>query len=307
MFYLVNSIFPNHFSITFKDDFLYTFLEYYLQFIMFSIVFALYKKAINNGNLLRLNQQKLHETEKLNLQLQLQNQELDKQRIEANYNFLRTQINPHFLYNTLGYFYAKVVEYDEKTAEGLNMLTNLMRYSLNNGDAMGRVPLAEEITNLNNYLGLQQLRYGDQLQLIYNNDIEDLGNYKILPHFMLTLVENAFKHGNNSDPKKPLTITIRFENETLYFTVKNFINTAKKAQLSTNTGLANLINRLKSVYKDKHVYNVSNDDTTYEVYMQVSLNTAEDMFEDEEYENSSDFINLIPAKTNTGFNFAAML
>ncbi len=266
-------------------------LVWYCHFFLWAVGYYFLVKNNKTEKLLLQKEKELFEKEKINLNLDIKNQaaeltiktltiknqELEKQKLTAEYNYLRTQINPHFLYNTLSFFYGKVAEHDADSAEGLMMLTNLMRYSLHKGDKQGRMPLALEIENLENFLTLQNLRFGNNLQLSYNREEFEPEPYKILPHLMITLVENAFKHGNNMNPQQPLTITLSLTDDTIYFSVTNLINTANNHIETTKTGLENLTSRLESIYTHKYLYEVTTTATTYQTIMQITLNTTDDI------------------------------
>ncbi len=274
----------------------FNFFEYLLYAIGFAYLRLNYLKEKN----IRLK-------EKENHQLQLDKEQLTNQKIEADYNFLRTQINPHFLYNTLGFFYGKVAPHDELAAEGLLKLTNIMRYSLHEGDELGRVPLEMEIENLENYLDLQQMRFGKQLQLEYDKNVSNTDEYKILPHLMLTLVENAFKHGNNSKPEHPLTISLQFDDTQLLFTVTNCINTAKPNTASTHTGLANMRNRLAAVYKERQQFTTTVNTPLFTATMQIDLTNGKDKLAQDEITDKETYLNEEPGKATGGFGVAAIL
>jgi LytS/YehU family sensor histidine kinase len=149
-----------------------------------------------------------------------------------------------------------------------------MRYSLNQGDSMGMVPVIVEIENLENYIGIQEMRFKESLQLQYEKSFAKDTQYKILPHLLITMVENAFKHGNNSKPYFPLQIRISLIDSRLSVSVKNLINKVQLESLSTKTGLKNMANRLQLVYKNRQKFLTYNNDKIFAVGMIIELDES---------------------------------
>ena len=174
---------------------------------------------------------------------------LHNQKLKIQYDFLKAQINPHFLYNTLSFFYSKTAAIDMETAGGIALLTDIMRYSLQQGEADGKVELEDEVAHLNSYIRLQQMRFNNTLNIEFDNDIET-EKYRILPHVFITLVENAFKHGEVNNPMHPLKISLKEENTKMIFSVKNKIQLNPVINPGTGVGLSNIRNRVKMEYGD---------------------------------------------------------
>ncbi len=248
-----------------------THLYLYFIFTIYSLVFWFYNKMIFKEKYLRQKEAENHQIQTQNLQLELDKEQLSNQKIEADYNYLRTQINPHFLYNTLGFIYTKVAMQDHETGTCVEMLINLMRYSLHKGDAQGRVPLQNEIENVDNYIGLQKIRFGNKLHLEYHKNVPEAAPLKIIPHLLLTIVENAFKHGNNSDPEQPLQISIDVKDDILNFRVINLINQVQVEISSTKTGLQNMEERLAMVYKERQQFSHTVEGNLFMVSLQINL------------------------------------
>ena len=140
--------------------------------------------------------------------LQAQKLQLEAQISQANFNFLKAQINPHFLHNTLNFLYAKSLPYSAELSEGILTLSDIMRYALNQGNQKdGKAPLKDEIEHVQNVIKISQLRFSNQLKV--NFEIE--GNVEgrmIIPFVLITLVENAFKHGDLKNPDYPIDIKV---------------------------------------------------------------------------------------------------
>jgi len=190
---------------------------------------------------------------------------LRSQNLEARYNFLKAQINPHFLYNTLSLFYTRTVRTDKETAEGISLLTDLMRYSLQEGNSNGKVLLRDEVTHLTSYIQLQQMRFGNTLNIQFNMMVEK-DDFLVLPHVLITIVENAFKHGEVNNPQHPLQINLLVKENRFFFSVYNKIRSGLRDLNNTGIGVSNICERLKMEYgealqfiqtSDDHFYNVS--------------------------------------------------
>lgn len=183
-------------------------------------------------------------TEKENLQLKGENLELQNQKLTAEYNYLKSQINPHFLYNTLNYFYAETMLHSPKAAKGIALLSQIMRYSLQPAEADGKVPLADEVLHLNNYLDLQRMRFDDDLRLDCSLPVNIQPGYRILPHLLLTLAENAFKHG---EAGTLILINLEMKGDDMVYIVSNMVKAYTRGT-NTGVGLQNMQNRLAIYY-----------------------------------------------------------
>jgi LytS/YehU family sensor histidine kinase len=200
---------------------------------------------------LRNAEREISDAEKEILQLKNEKLILHNQKLEAEYNHLKAQINPHFLFNTLNTFYSNTARVLPETANGIMLLSDMMRYSLEAGAEDGKVTLHEELKQLKNYIELMQLRYGRKLQIQGNilsdensSTMAEIAHWRILPHLFITIAENAFKHGNK---REPFIINLNINGEQLYFTVKNNI-AMDEPVAGTGIGIRNLTNRLQRIY-----------------------------------------------------------
>ncbi|HEY5825520.1 MAG TPA: histidine kinase [Cyclobacteriaceae bacterium] len=178
--------------------------------------------------------------------------ELKEEKLQSELAFLRSQVNPHFLFNTFNNLYSIAVRSGAKElAQGLSGMAGLMRY-LTYESQVPKVPLSKEVNLIQSYIEIQQLRTGDDLDVFINFRIKnELGNSVIAPVILLPLVENAFKHG--IAPGHPVWIDVQLEmrESKLIFEIRN-----KKVPLehteSNGMGLSNLRKRLALIYPDKH-------------------------------------------------------
>ncbi|MBD0284505.1 MAG: histidine kinase [Flavisolibacter sp.] len=149
--------------------------------------------------------------------LEEQKMQLEVEKSQANFNFLKAQINPHFLHNTLNFLYAKSLPYSPELSEGILTLSDIMRYALSEGNAQdGKPPLKDEIEHVRNVIKINQLRFNNNLNV--HLDVEGVINgATIIPFVLITLVENAFKHGDLKSTEHPIVIKVKVEDKSLYF------------------------------------------------------------------------------------------
>ncbi len=200
--------------------------------------------------------------------LQEQKLQLEAQISQANFNFLKAQINPHFLHNTLNFLYAKSLPYSAELSEGILTLSDIMRYALSQGNQKeGKAPLKDEIEHVNNVIKISQLRYSQQLKV----NFEVSGNTEgkmIIPFVLITLVENAFKHGDLKNPDYPIDIKANVQGDRLYFYCRNKKKAGPK-QLSTGIGLDNIRQRLNLAYGENYRYLVNDEPDFYTVELTI--------------------------------------
>jgi hypothetical protein len=192
----------------------------------------------------------------------------EKSLFEANLAFLKSQINPHFLFNSLNFLYAQVYPHSEPAAKGILLLADTMRYALHENIA-GKVPLSQEVQHLHNYIAMNQLRYHQQLQVQF----EVVGSDQfvlILPLVLITFVENCFKHGELADPAHPLRIELVLEPGRLTFQTHNRKRHGPKENRA-GIGLANTRARLDLVYPGRHCLTITDAPDFYTCHLTLEL------------------------------------
>ena len=197
--------------------------------------------------------------------------ELERKNNESNLALLRTQINPHFLFNTLNNIDTLIHFNQTKASKSLNMLSDIMRYMLMDAKS-DRVELQSEIEHLENYLSLEQLRLKNEKFLNYS--ISGIASgIRIAPMIMIPFVENAFKHSVDSTIEDGIIIKIAIENDLLNFTCDNHFD-----KLDTDNdkvhgiGLNTVKKRLDLIYKDKYKLLINSDSFVYKVKLEIKLN-----------------------------------
>ena len=209
---------------------------------------------------------------KENLEIALRLQNMEHEKVIAEKQFLQSQINPHFLYNTLNFFYAKSLSLSPELAESVLLLSNIMRYSLEQKEnSSGMIFLEDEIEHINNVIKINQFRFNNKLQtqfLVSGNT----KNVRIVPLVLITLVENAFKHGELLNADFPVTIilAINENNQTLNFIVKNKKKTGPK-ETGTGIGLENAKRRLAFVYNGNETLELKDQEELYTAILKLPL------------------------------------
>lgn len=195
----------------------------------------------------QLEVQKRHQQEELRI--------AERSLLEANLAFLKNQINPHFLFNSLNFLYAKVYPHSETAARGIVLLAETMRYALHE-ETNGKVMLVQEVRHLHNYIALNQLRFNNQLQIDLQQCLA-IDYLRIAPLVLITFVENCFKHGELTDVSNPLRIRLELEQNRLTFETHNRKRLGPKER-STGIGLANTRQRLDLLYPGRYTLTLDN-------------------------------------------------
>lgn len=198
---------------------------------------------------------------------------LQEEKTKGELHFLKAQINPHLLYNTLSHFYAKAEDFDPDLAKGILKLSEIMRYSLTDSTD-NKVLLADEMAQIRNLIDLHQLRYGGKLFIDFEVNTQNK-EAQIYPLLLLSFVENALKHGQLQDKKYPVKISLKTENNFLLFSTNNRKNKAAMV-ISTNIGLSNIKKRLEILYPKKHTLDIINESENYQCYLTLNLETEDE-------------------------------
>lgn len=177
-------------------------------------------------------------------------------KADANLNFLKSQINPHFLFNALNTLYGTALqEKAERTGEGIQKLGDMMRFMLQE-NVEDKIMLSKDVDYLNNYIALQKLRTSTSADITIETQIEEQNNnLMISPMLLIPFVENAFKHGISLQSPSHIKITLQTSGNTLYFDVHNSIHLKPEndpEKLQSGIGLQNVKQRLALLYPDKH-------------------------------------------------------
>lgn len=194
--------------------------------------------------------------------LEAQKMQLEVDKSQANFKFLKSQINPHFLHNTLNFLYAKSLPYSTELSEGILTLSDIMRYALSEAKGSDdKALLKDEIEHVRNVIKINQLRFSNNLHV--NFEVQGIVNgIEIIPFLLITVVENAFKHGDLQKAENPITIKLTIEHKRLHFYCRNKKKSGPK-EISTGLGLDNIRNRLDFAYGKNYSLKIIEDADFY--------------------------------------------
>lgn len=198
---------------------------------------------------------------------------LQKEKATTELNFLKAQIHPHFLFNTLNNLYSLTLDKSDHAPEVVEKLSDMLDYMLYQCSD-STVAIHKEVSLLQNYIALETIRYGDLLDLVFNQKIEN-AEVEIAPLILLSIVENAFKHGASGNLKNPtIHIDLNVTNAHLYFKVFNTKPTVlKKTQviLKKGMGSANVKRQLDLIYPGRHSLVVEDEQDSYSLVLEIDL------------------------------------
>jgi two-component system, LytTR family, sensor kinase len=196
---------------------------------------------------------------------------LTKEKTDLEIDFLRTQLNPHFLLNSLNNIYSNVYGKDQKTEDSVVLLSDLMKYMLyNKSDAM--IPLQQEIDFIKQYIELEKLKEHKQLQI----DFTVFGNtkdYEIAPLLLINFIENAFKHRDyTAHGVSTVGITVNLNDDIFLFNIKNDHFEKKSESIKAKgIGIQNTIKRLQILYPNRHWLNINTNNNVFAVDLKIQL------------------------------------
>jgi len=198
--------------------------------------------------------------------------ETQKEKLEAELKYLKNQINPHFLFNTINNIYSLVLEKSKKAPDALLKLSDMLNYLLYESNT-DEIHLSKEIQNIQDYIELEKFRYGDKLEVIFNYEVRS-SEIRIPPLLLLPFVENSFKHGAGESLKDSwIHINLNEENHHLTFKVENSIdeNVAIKNEENGGIGLSNIKKRLELMFHNKHKLKTLKSSESFIIILQLDL------------------------------------
>jgi len=185
----------------------------------------------------------------------------------AEIAFLKAQINPHFLFNTLNFVYGDIVGKSDLSGRAILSLTKLLRYSVESTKSESS-SLKKEVEAISEYLTLQKLRFSQKAYVKFEKS-GFLPIFAIPPLILLSLVENAFKYGIIDDPENPIVIKLVVDTDKLMFSCLNTKRLDFKDKETISVGLANIKRRMDLVYQDDYKLLVDEDKHTYKVSLDI--------------------------------------
>lgn len=209
-------------------------------------------------------------------------QELEQQKLRAELNFLKAQIHPHFLFNTLNNLYALTLKKSESSPEVVLKLSELLSYMLYECNSRA-VTLHKELNLIENYIALEKIRYNDRLTVNYHVEGE-VSKSQIPPMLLLPFVENAFKHGTSDSLDEVwVNIDIKVEDQTLFFVVQNSNGNDPGAtgefDYQKGIGLTNVNRRLELLYNGYYKLHTHDNSDDYKIELEIQLDKLLDTTE----------------------------
>ncbi len=204
-----------------------------------------------------------------------QNALLAKEKAQTEFQFLRSQVNPHFMFNTLNMVYNEVRKVNIEVSEIVIQFADMMRYTTSQDMQQDEINLQGEIQFVEDFLAIQKRRFKDSLQIDYKID-GNIGSQRIVPMVLFTFVENAIKHGLYDDPEFPLSIRGNLFGDRFTFLVHNHKNPTPHGFDKGETGIntTNIRKRLDDVYKNGG-YSLDIEDLEDEYIVNFKINFKE--------------------------------
>jgi hypothetical protein len=197
--------------------------------------------------------------------------EIANEKLQAELSFLKAQINPHFLFNTLNNIYALASSQSEHTAAAVMKLSNIMRYVLSEA-RNDMVPLEKEILFTSHYIELQKMRLTDKTSIDFTINGDPMGR-QIAPLLLLPFVENAFKYGVSTREWSPIRILLEINENSLYFSITNHKHFSSSLKMADNTGIGinNTRRRLDLLYDGKYELIINDKTNEFSVHLNIPV------------------------------------
>jgi sensor histidine kinase YesM len=194
----------------------------------------------------------------------------EAEKLSAQIASLKSQINPHFLFNTLNSIYATAIDESPKTADMVDKLSEMMRYTMKETH-QNVVSLEREITYIDNFIALQRLRLDRRVKLEYST-LKNIPALEIAPMLLIPFIENAFKHGVNSEQGSRIRIEITMnKNELRLSVVNNKVDIQQDIFERSGLGIDNARHRLNLIYPSNHLLAIDDTETEFSVCLYINL------------------------------------
>lgn len=197
-------------------------------------------------------------------------EQIEHQKVNAELAFLKSQVNPHFFFNTLNNIYSLAVTQSNKTAVSILKLSSIMRYMLTEVQEE-KTFLEYEIEHIKNYLELQMVRLTDKVKVNFNVD-GNIDGIQIAPLLLIPFIENAFKYGVSTIDDSEIVINLKVNNKKILFTISNtIVQSNNYMQNSTGIGIKNVKRRLDLLYANNYVLSTTKSNNNFNVYLELNL------------------------------------
>jgi two-component system, LytTR family, sensor kinase len=202
--------------------------------------------------------------------LQIQYEKTKRRQVEAELKLLQSQVNPHFLFNTLNNIYSQNLNNHEEANEMILQMADLMRYQIESSKK-NEVNIHDEIEFLENYIALEKHRLTDRIKVGFVVDNAENVDLTIPPMLFIPFIENAYKHGISAEGECFINIFLGIKSNSISFKTENTIPLRKQKVKSTNTGLENIKKRLDLLFPEKHRLDITMDNQTYKVQLDIKI------------------------------------
>jgi sensor histidine kinase YesM len=196
--------------------------------------------------------------------------EMAREKAEAELSFLKSQINPHFLFNSLNSVYFLISKENTEARQALHKFSDMLRYQLYEMNGQ-KIPIEKELGYLKDYVDLQKLRKDDNYSVEFNCD-PGVKDFAIEPLLLIPFVENAFKHiSHKPNEMNFVKLDMNRQNGHFNFTIENSKEAERTTELHGGIGLNNVKRRLELLYPEKHELNITDEENNYKVDLRLEI------------------------------------
>ena len=200
---------------------------------------------------------------------------LEKEKLETELKFLKSQFNPHFLFNSINSIFVLIHKNPDMASESLAKFSDLLRYQLYECNE-AQIPLRQELTYIENFIELEKLRQEHNMELDIKIDEQHAANLGIAPFILMPFIENAFKHvSKRKDNSNRINMKLNIDQQKLYFEISNTVsaqfNSSSEPMQYKGIGLKNVQRRLELLYPQKHVLAIQETEELFKVTLSLNL------------------------------------
>lgn len=201
--------------------------------------------------------------------------ESEKEKIITELNLLKSQVNPHFLFNSLNSIYSLANRKSDNTTEAVLKLSEILRYMIYDSER-SKVTLVKELENIENYVELQKLRLTGKTKIVLNTGEHSRERYMLEPLLLMPLVENAFKYGSDNFHNSYIAVSIKVVDSILIFNCENrIVNPGANSGKQSGMGLKNVRRRLELLYPDNFILEIKSKKDIFTVHLELNLGESE--------------------------------
>ncbi len=194
---------------------------------------------------------------------------IENEKKQAEYNFMKAQLNPHFLFNSLNAIFALAISKSEHTSDAVMNLSELMRYMIYDSDRAA-IRLEDELRYIENYISLQRLRIGTHNHITFEV-VGEVEGIVLPPLLFISFIENAFKYGPMAGTPGKIEIYFRVVADKIVFRVRNTVNELKPVKGSSGIGLDNAVARINHLFPGRNTLTIAHQDQLHVVELTLEL------------------------------------